>query len=206
MINKSAKTIMVILVILFFIEIKMSPADNINVKYISYVNPDLGFYKVTDVTTRNPAQYVSRTLTINQGDTVEWENDAGKQFTMTVVSDQKLFADTSLVDAGDNFSYTFNQAAVYTFYIKERRSIRQTIIVLPVAGYDTPVPASAITPSPVVTSVPTFNPSTTANIASNGTNGLNDGKAIFSSISLTGIMSIIVGILSIFITYRKAST
>lgn len=91
MINKSARIILILLIILSGIEIKIATADNIPVVYISYINPDLGFYKVIDITTRNPAQYVSRTLTINQGDTVEWENDADNQFTITVVSDQNYF-------------------------------------------------------------------------------------------------------------------
>ncbi len=205
MINKSARIIMILLIILSCIEIKIATADNTHVTYISYIDPDLGFYKITDITTHQPAQYVSGTLTINQGDTVEWENDADKQFTMTVVSDQKLFPDASLVAIGDNFSYTFNQADVYTFHIQERHTARQTIIVLPVSGYNTPAPTATITPAPVVTpapvatSAPTYNPSTTAIIADNGS---NDGKANSLSISLTGIMSIIVGISSIFITYR----
>ncbi|NJD78585.1 MAG: hypothetical protein FIB08_16075 [Candidatus Methanoperedens sp.] len=210
MINKSARSIVILLII--FSCIGIATADNTPVTYISYIDPDLGFYKITDITTHNPANYVSRTLTINQGDTVEWENDAGKQSTMTVISDQKLFPDTSLVDAGDNFSYTFNQAAVFTFYIKERRTVRQTIIVLPVS-YSTSVPTPAITSPSVTTSVPAYNPSTTARIAnngfnesSNGTNGLEIGKVNSLPVSLTGIMSIIVGILSMLITYRKSST
>jgi hypothetical protein len=210
MINKFVKTIVMLLIILSCIE--LATADNIPVTYISYIDPDLGFYKVTDITTHNPAQYVSGTLTINQGDTVSWENDADKQFTMTVVSDQKLFPDASLVAIGDNFSYTFNQAEVYTFHIQERHTARQTIIVLPVSGYNTPVPTATIisapvaTPAPVVTPALTYNPSTTAMIANNGSNNekntSNNGTANSLSFSLTGIMSIIVGISSIFITYR----
>lgn len=200
MINKSVKTILVLLIILSCIEI--ANADNTSVTYISYIDPDLGFYKITDITTHNPAQYVSGTLTINQGDTVRWENDADKQFTLTVVSDQKLFPDTSLVAIGDNFSYTFNQADVYTFHLQERYTARQTIIVLPVSGYNTPAPTATITPAPVVTPAPTYaipaptyNPSTTTKITNNGT-------ASPLPVSLTGVMSIIVGISSIFITYR----
>jgi hypothetical protein len=207
MINKSAKTIIILLIILSCIEI--ATADNTHVTYISFIDPDLGFYKITDITTQKPAQYVSGTLTINQGDTVRWENDADIQFTITVVSDQKLFPDASLVAIGDNFSYTFNQADVYTFHIQERHTARQTIIVLPVSGYNTPAPTATITPAPVVTPAPvmtpapTYNPSTTAMIANNGSNnGSNNGEANSLSISLTGIMSIIVGISSIFITYR----
>ncbi|VVB89885.1 Uncharacterised protein [uncultured archaeon] len=202
MINKSARIIMILLIILSCIEIKIVAADNIPVIYISYIDPDIGFYKITDITTHNPAKYVSGTLTINQGDTVEWENDADKQFTMTVVSDQKLFPDVSLVSIGDNFSYTFNQAEVYTFYIKERHTARQTIIVLPVNGYNTPVPTAIITSAPVATPAPTYNPSTTARIANNGSSNETNGKTNSLSFSLTGIMSIIVGISSIFITYR----
>jgi hypothetical protein len=206
MINKSAKTFMVLLIILSFIGIKIATADNKPVIYISYIDPDLGFYKITDITTHNPAKYVSGTLTINQGDTVEWENDADKQFTMTVVSDQKLFPDASLVAIGDNFSYTFNQAEVYTFYIKERHTARQTIIVLPVSGYNTPVPTAIITSAPVATPAPTYNPSATArianNVSNNASNTSNNGNANSLSFSLTGILSIIVGISSIFITYR----
>ena len=193
---------MILLIILSGIEIKIAAADNVPVIYISYINPDLGFYKITDITTHKSAKYVSGTLTINQGDTVEWENDADKQFTMTVVSDQKLFPDVSLVSIGDNFSYTFNQAEVYTFYIKERHTARQTIIVLPVNGYDTPAPTTVITPAPVATSAPTYNPSTTARIANNGSSNETNGKTNSLSFSLTGIMSIIVGISSIFKTYR----
>lgn len=202
MINKSARIILILLIILSGIEIKIATADNIPVVYISYIDPDLGFYKITDATTHNPAKYVSGTLTINQGDTVEWENDADKQFTMTVVSDQKLFPDVSLVAIGDNFSYTFNQAEVYTFYIKERHTARQTIIVLPANGYNTPVPTAIITSAPVATPAPTYNPSTTARIANNVSSNETNGKTNSLSISLTGIMSIIVGISSIFITYR----
>ncbi len=197
---------MILFIILSFIQIKSEATDNIPVTYISYIDPDLGFYKIRDITTNKPPLYVSGTLTINQGDTVEWENDADIQFTLTVVSDQSLFPDASLVAIGDNFSYTFNQAQVYTFHIKEKYSARQTIIVQPVSGYNTPVPTVVITSAPVATPVPTSNPSTTAMIANNGSNNekntSNNGTANSLSFSLTGIMSIIVGISSIFITYR----
>ncbi len=205
MINKSTRIIVILLIILSYIGIAI--VDNIPVTYISYIDRDLGFYKIIDITAHNPVEYVSRTLTINQGDTVEWKNDADQQLTMTLVSDQKLFPNTSLVAIDDSFSYTFNQAEVYTFYIKERHTARQTIIVLPVSGYNTPDPTSAVTSSPVEIPVPTYDSSTTARIANNGSstgkNTSDNGKANSLFSSLTGILSIIVGISSIFIAYRE---
>lgn len=187
--------------------------------YISYVDDELGFYKVRDVTipTRN-FTYEKRVLTINQGDTVIWENDAQKT-SFTVVSEQNLWDDkVGYLRVGSKLNYKFDKTGKYTFYIKEYSSRRQTVIVNYVDSYSAPtvIPTTVVTtvPTPVKTSIPANTIMTpvpkvtsTIHVPINST-WINTGYIQFPNVKLpiristTTIASIIVVIISIITTYK----
>jgi hypothetical protein len=115
-------------------------ADNpVHITYMSYVDPASGFYRVLDETTHQPSQYVDRILTINQGDTVIWKNDADTPNTaVTIVSEQHLFPDAVLNTNTAVFPYVFDQEGKYTFHVGEHTPSVQTIMVRTV---NAPVPS-----------------------------------------------------------------
>lgn len=194
--------------------------------YISYVDDILGFYKIRDVTTpTNNFTYEKRVLTINQGDTIIWENDAQKT-SFTIVSEQNLWDDkVGYLRVGSKLNYKFDKPGKYTVYVKEYSSIRQTVVINSVDGYSIPtvisttivttVPTPVKTPVSVntissnktnITPVPTM--TSIVNIPINSTENSTGYSIQFPDIklpiriSITTIASIIVAILSIIITYK----
>ena len=183
--------------------------------YITYVDDLLGFYKVRDVTMpTNKFEYENRILTINQGDTVIWENDADK-VSFSIVSEQNLWDDKiGYLRVGSKLNYKFDKPGKYKFYVKEHKSVQQTIIVNTVGDYSTPVP----TITPVNTPVPTISyddiiitpaPTMTSTIVPKKS-AKNDMEyhVQFSDtelpikISLTTVISTVVALLSIIIMYK----
>jgi plastocyanin len=169
--------------------------------YISYVDDNLGFYKVRNLD-QPPRQftYIDHILNINKGDTVIWQNDADKT-TFTILSNQNLWDNNiGYLRVGSKMNYKFDKPGKYTLYVKEYSSIRQTIIVgatdevpdtdIVVAITNTPFPTIYIT-TPVPTYVSTYIPRVTY-----------IPKTTVSTINFTMIASIIVSILSIFIIFR----
>ncbi|MBP1910008.1 hypothetical protein [Methanolobus bombayensis] len=67
-------------------------------------------------------------LTINEGDTVIWFNDNDPVRTFTLVSNEGLWENTSIVNRR-NFIYTFNESGTYTYKVKTWDAMKGTIIV-----------------------------------------------------------------------------
>lgn len=134
------------------------------ITYVTYIEENMGFYKVADVTTHKDILYKERVLTINQGDTIMWLNDADVA-TITVVSEQDLWdkAESELEPPNRRFNHTFMISGTYTVYVDEYKNlVHQTIIVNPKEGYPTPTPSSTpsptLSPTPVRTNTPVATP------------------------------------------------
>ncbi len=202
-------------VVLILLGMTITNANNISTTYLSYVDDGLGFYKIRNLDTPpRQFEYNDHTLNINQGDTVIWQNDAEKT-TFTIVSDQNLWSSTvGSLRVGSKINYKFDKPGKYVIYIKEYTSRRQTIIVNATGGVET----VAETPIPIATPVPMTDIATPTaiptppikvhipdtpkgDITPKQTPMLNL-PTINLNISRTMVASIIVAILSIFITFR----
>jgi plastocyanin len=170
--------------------------DIIPTTYISYVDDNLGFYKVRnlDIPPRT-FEYNDHTLNIYQGDTIIWQNDA-ERTTFTILSDQNLWdSNVGYLRVESKMNYKFDIPGKYSFYMKEHKSIRQTIIVNAVnenptkTTIPTIIPTAVNTPSHIPTVTITSSPMVTID-------------SINSNMSGTKIVSIIVALLSLFIIYR----
>jgi plastocyanin len=156
---KNVSIMLILLTIVIYGHVTIIYADNNMtgpITYVAYMEEKLGFYRVIDDTTHKDPSYKERVLTINQGDTVIWLNDADVA-TLTVVSEQDLWDKSSskLRPPNRRFNYTFMMSGTYTVYIDEYKNlVHQTIIVKPVEGYSTPTP----NPTPKHTTSPTPKP------------------------------------------------
>ncbi len=187
--------------------------------YMIFVDDGLGFYKVRNLDIPpHKFEYKDHTLSINQGDTVIWQNDAEKT-TFTIISEQNLWDNrVGYIRVGSKINYKFESPGIYTFYMKEHTSIRQTIIVNSEEGVNKP-PLPKITPTPEITPKETIEkppPEITPPLqkkdplkpkinVSDMKRSENKNKIdikIPIKISPTGIVSIIVTILSIIITFK----
>lgn len=100
--------------------------------YISEVDDLYGFRRVT--TTNGSSNYTNRTLIINSGDTVKWISVTDANYSLTVVSQENLWDNSSsrLRYYLSWFNYTFNNPGNYEVYIKEFPKVtHQKIIVNP---------------------------------------------------------------------------
>ena len=100
--------------------------------YISYVDDLYGFYKV--IAMNGSAPYVNYTLTINAGDNVRWESATKNNYSLTIVSQEGLWDNSSsrLKYERSRFNYTFNEPGTYEVYIDKFPKLRhQKIIVNP---------------------------------------------------------------------------
>ena len=131
----------IFLISIFLLVMVGNGAGIIPITYKSYVDSAFGFYRLRDITTNKPAPFENRTLTINQGDTITWVNDAESE-SLTIVSDEGLWTDNdaSLKNPGDQFSYKFNQFGKYGAHIKDFSIARLIIIVKPVDKYPVEIP------------------------------------------------------------------
>lgn len=164
------------------------------ITYVSYADNTYGFYKVRDVTTYKSAPFdpSTHTITIKQGDRIIWKNDAEKGIALTLVSEQGLFADVGL---GSNFQYNFEQTGTFTFHIKEYPGKKLTVVVNP--GYSIHTPITTPTVPMSITVIPM---STTVRPMSTTVRPMS--APIIQFPPITQITSIIVAILSIYITYK----
>lgn len=182
--------------------------------YITYVDDVLGFYKVRDITTpTSKFVYENRVLTIDQGDTIIWENDATKT-SFSIVSEQNLWDDkVGYLRVGSKLNYKFDKPGKYTFYVKDHKSIRQTVIVNMIDDYSTPttnVPTPVNTPVPTMSYDVTPTPTMTSTILVPIKSAENDteypiqfsGIKLPIKMSLTTVVSIVVALLSIIIMYK----
>lgn len=130
------------------------------ITYVAYIEENMGFYKVADVTTYKDILYKERVLTISQGDTIMWLNDADVA-TITVVSEEDLWdkTESELEPPNRRFNYTFMISGTYSVYVDEYKDlVHQTIIVNPKEGYPTPTPSPTPSPTPVRTKTPVVTP------------------------------------------------
>lgn len=180
--------------------------------YLSLVNDAFGFYKIRNLE-NVPRQftYENHMLNINPGDTIIWENDADIS-TLTVVSDQNLWNDqVGRIKVGQKINYKFDNPGTYTFHLKEASS-KQTIVVgnigevqtavqTPTVTYATSVPTAPYTPVPKVPNQ-TTTIVTTPNHAPMPSLSIPDIKMPIR-LTLTSFASVAVGILSLYITFRR---
>jgi len=118
------------------------------------------------VTIRN-AQYIPKSATIQQFDTIFWTHvDGDAQHSVTAVSGQAERFDSSpdcpptCLQRGDTFKHTFKHAGTFAYYCRVHcpnnscaaDGMRGTIVVRALAAV-TPVPTAKPTPSPVPTAV-----------------------------------------------------
>jgi plastocyanin len=191
--------------------------------YAVYVDDGYGFYKVRNLDMPPVKfEYANHVLTINQGDTIIWQNDAEKT-TFTILSDQNLWnSQIGYLRVGSKFNYKFDTTGIYTMYIKEYPSIRQTIIVNAIGSHPTPTVTvtgeSTVTSTVVPTNSPTnpisttiipttitpipTNVSTTITPIPTNVSTSTNSSIQTSNIKITTIASIVVAVLSIIISYR----
>ena len=181
--------------------------------YLSLVNDGFGFYKIRNLETI-PRQftYDDHVLNINVGDTIIWENDADIS-TLTVVSDQNLWNDqVGRIKVGQKINYKFDKPGIYTFQLKEVSS-KQTIVVNSIGevttAAETPVPAETYKSSYTVppTEIPTPTSTITQSIPKYTPASASiytiSGVKIPIKLTPTSLASVIVGILSMYITFRR---
>lgn len=116
-------------------------SDKKQINYRIAIDQYHGFYRVYVANKSGrvvPVSY-NGTLNISKGDTITWMNDAMPDARLTVISQQKLWADNSgiLKWAYKQFSYTFNKSGIYDVYIKENSKFKQKIIVGPIESNPT---------------------------------------------------------------------
>lgn len=188
--------------------------------YTVYVDDGLGFYKVRNLDTPPVKfEYANHILTVNQGDTIIWQNDAEKT-TFTILNDQNLWnSQIGYLRVGSKFNYKFDVPGIYTLYIKEYPSRKQTIIVNTIGNSPTPTITATREPTVTPTVVPTNSPvspvsttiipkdTTITPIPTNVSNVSNvptdtNSSMQTSNIKITTIASIVVALLSIIISYR----
>jgi plastocyanin len=178
--------------------------------YLSLVNDAFGFYKVRNLETI-PRQftYDDHVLNINIGDTIIWENDADISM-LTVVSDQNLWNDQiGRIKVGQKINYKFDKPGTYTFHLKEALS-KQTIVVNNIGG----VTIATVTSVPIETYKPSYTqprttmPTQTSTITPEYTPlpvspYAIQGVKIPIKLTPTSFASVAVGILSMYITFRR---
>jgi hypothetical protein len=89
--------------------------------YRVYVDREFGFWAVRTDNTSHTLNWTNKTLYIQTGDKVIWENGDGNGDRVTVVSDNKLWNDSDAIlgRINDQFNMTFNSSGTYTFHVKE---------------------------------------------------------------------------------------
>lgn len=88
--------------------------------YRVFVDKEFGFFGVR-ASSVNITEYQNKTLFINVGDKVEWQNFVITDERVTIVSDNKLWNESESVLSGNYkmFGYTFNKSGTYRVHIKE---------------------------------------------------------------------------------------
>ncbi len=109
----------IIFLIIFFTFISPAAANT----YQIFVDKEFGFFGVRSNNYTELISYDNKTFYIDIGDTVGWENYVASDERVTVISDNKLWKDDSVI-LGWNykvFKYTFNKSGTYKFHLKENR-------------------------------------------------------------------------------------
>jgi len=101
--------------------------------YRTTVDADYGFYKVRNLNHQNATVlFENKTLTINDGDTVEWMSLTDPDEKLTIVSDEGLWGNTSgiLPWSFKKYNYTFNDVGTYNVHLKQYPRLHQRIVVV----------------------------------------------------------------------------
>lgn len=105
--------------------------------YRVYVDREFGFWAVRSHDINQTVEYKGRTLNIQTGDTVEWENNDYSGNRITIISDNLLWeGGKSLGGSGSIFRFTFNSSNAYRFHIAERSRFVANITEENVSTYD----------------------------------------------------------------------
>ncbi len=114
----------------------LSPQIAPPVKYIVWIDSDLGFYRMRAVrgntSVQLPADLNILNFSIHVGDKVRWMNDDSYDFPLTLVSNEGLWTGRAglMRYQGERVEYTFNKTGAYTFSIKEYPRIEQQKITV----------------------------------------------------------------------------
>ena len=105
--------------------------------YKVYVDREFGFWAVRSYDINQTVNYNGRTLNIQTGDTVEWENNDYKGDRITLISDNLLWeGGNSLGGSGSLFRFTFNSSNTYRFHIAEQNRFVANVTEENVSTYD----------------------------------------------------------------------
>lgn len=94
--------------------------------YRVFVDKEFGFFGVRSNNSTELIDYSNKTLYIDIGDKVEWENFVASDERVTIISENKLWNNT--VTLGWNYKiygYTFNKSGIYKFHLKENTIFRE---------------------------------------------------------------------------------
>lgn len=105
--------------------------------YRIYVDREFGFWAVRSHGINQTVNYNGRTLYIETGDTIEWENNDYTGNRITIISDNLLWeGGKSLGGSGSIFGFTFNSSNTYRFHIAEQSRFIANITEENVSTYD----------------------------------------------------------------------
>ena len=95
--------------------------------YHVFVDKEFGFFGVRSNNTTELISYDNKTLYIDIGDKVVWENYVASDERVTIVSNNKLWNETDVVLGWRSkiFEYTFNKSGTYKFHLKENQIFRE---------------------------------------------------------------------------------
>lgn len=91
--------------------------------------------------------FAPETIEINTGEEVTWFNFKKPKAPMVLVSEDKLWEDTTLY-YGKAFSYTFEEPGTYVFTLKDNPEVKETVTVnaaLELRGKDSENPGETVT-------------------------------------------------------------
>lgn len=89
--------------------------------YRVFVDKEFGFFGVRSNNSTEIINYSDKTLYIDIGDKVEWQNFVASDERVTIISDNKLWNETILGWNYKTYNYTFNKSGTYKFHIKENK-------------------------------------------------------------------------------------
>jgi len=115
----SRKIIFLVLVLLIF-----SSLPAAGEVYVVFTDREFGFWGVRSYNVSH-ISYVSRTLDINTGDSIEWVNMDTEGDRITIVSDNILWeGGKALGSTRSKFRFTFNSSGYYKFHIVENMRVK----------------------------------------------------------------------------------
>jgi len=105
--------------------------------YRVYVDREFGFWAVRSHDINHTVNYNGRTLYIQTGDTVEWENNDYTGNRITIISDNLLWEGGKILGgSGSIFRFTFNSSNAYRFHIAEQSRFVANVTEENVSSYD----------------------------------------------------------------------